>query len=163
MGYLTGHSDVVPLWEMLEQQERFQRRLLGAAPKDLTPHDRAAYVREMKVALDDELHEALGEIAWKSWASTTHFNRDAYVSELIDAWHFYMNLLLVADVSAEEFGERYMEKLRKNHARQDDGYDGVSTKCPRCKRDVTDSGVDCVLPKQGSVPGYCAVVDDLVR
>ena len=131
------------LRRMLENQEEFQRRLHGAAPKDFVPDDRAAYVREMKVALDDELHEALGEVSWKSWASAQFFNRAAYVSELVDAWHFFMNLLLVAGVTAEEFVERYERKLAKNHARQDDGYDGVSTKCPGCRRDVNDDGVDC--------------------
>jgi hypothetical protein len=129
--------------EMLRQQEEFQRRLYGVAPKDFMPDDRAAYVREMMLAHADEMHEALGEVGWKSWASSRHLNRDAYVSELIDAWHFYMNLLLVAGVTGDEFSARYEKKIAANHARQDDGYDGVSTKCPGCRRDVNDDGVDC--------------------
>lgn len=156
------------LAEMLAGQLELQKRLHGGHPKDFMPEDRAAYVREMSLALTDEVHEALGEIAWKSWAKSDHFNRDAYVGELIDTWHFLMNLLLVADVSADEFVERYHEKLKKNHQRQDDGYNGISTKCPLCKRDVNDTGVGCIMPyvpdpkgpyQLQSEPGYCEQYD----
>ena len=151
----TRPADTTALAAMLENQRLFQDRLYGAHPKDFSAEDRASYVCTMTLALTDELHEALGEVAWKPWAASEHFNRDAYVSELVDAWHFFMNLLLVADVSAAEFVGRYDAKLAKNHKRQDDGYDGVSSKCPRCRRDFNDDGVRCT-PVTTTDAGWCA-------
>ena len=42
--------------------------------------------------------------------------------ECIDAWHFFMNIMLALGFSEEEFYEMYMRKNRENHRRQDDGY-----------------------------------------
>lgn len=144
-----------PLQQMLEQQLAFQLSLHGVHPKDMVPAERADYVRTCTLALGAELHEALDEIGWKPWATSQHFNRDAYVSELVDAWHFLMNLLLVADVSGDEFMLKYRAKLEKNRKRQVDGYDGVSSKCPSCRRDFDDDGVDCVRATN-VVLGWCA-------
>lgn len=110
-------------------------------------------------ACERELGEAMDEIAWKPWAKSDHFNAVRFVEEMVDAWHFFMNMLLVAiplverelqvDVFEETVEERiagfcqwftkkYYEKHEKNTQRQRDGYDGVSTKCVWCHRDFEE-------------------------
>jgi dUTPase-like protein len=158
--YEFSDQDRVALSVMLAEQAKFQVQLYGKHPSEFTPEERADYVRTMVLAQADEMHEALGEVGWKPWADSSHFNREAFVGELVDAWHFFMNLLLVADVDAQEFTARYLAKLAKNYARQRDGYDGVSTKCPQCKRDVHDAGVTCELPITADDPGYCAITNN---
>lgn len=110
-------------------------------------------------ALEDELHEAMAEVGWKPWAKSNHFNAIRFVEEMVDAWHFFMNMLLVAmplveaeleaDTSTERVEDRvigfchwfegkYHQKHAKNAKRQEDGYDGVSTKCKYCHRDFEE-------------------------
>ena len=130
---------------MLELQHKLQVEAYKKDPADLSDEERAEFIRWNILALEDELHEALAEVGWKPWATSRHLNREEYVGELVDAFHFFMNLMLVAGVSAAELTERYLEKRDRNATRQKDGYDGVAGKCRGCKRaldDVTPSQHD---------------------
>jgi len=118
----------------------------NAYKKDITkldPEERAEFIRWNVLALEDELHEALAETGWKPWATSRHLNREAYKGELVDALHFFMNLMALADISADELLAGYQVKREKNAKRQEDGYDGVSEKCPFCKRALDDDAVNC--------------------
>lgn len=128
---------------MLQKQREFQKRVIGDAPSELQGTEKMAYIREQALALMDEVHEALAETGWKSWATSNHVNREAYLGELADVYIFFMNLMLVADITAAELSKAVLGKQVKNHKRQDDGYDGVSTKCPGCKRAYDDDAVKC--------------------
>lgn len=150
---------------MLQLQEQLQTDTYGYNFQRMLPADRIQYIKDMKLALDAELQEALDEVSWKPWATSHHINREAYISELVDAFHFLMNMLLVfgdsPDVIVSEFFTRYCLKNRVNAQRQEDGYDGVSTKCPICKRALDDSAVTCNTVKVDNCPepvlsGYCS-------
>lgn len=114
----------------------------------LVGQERVEFIRWNYIALVDELHEALQEISWKPWASAEFFNRELFLKELVDAFHFFMNLLLVAAPTpavndlAHEFVQLYLKKREINRERHAAGYDGVSDKCPNCKRALDDVGVD---------------------
>lgn len=136
------------LSEIFERQRELQTRSFGVDPSTLNENERVRYVIDMNMALQDELHEALGEIGWKPWATSRHFNRDAYVGELIDALHFLVNLFLVAGADADEVHKLYLAKANKNARRQQDGYDGLSGKCKVCGRALDDDAVNCI-------PGRC--------
>jgi dimeric dUTPase (all-alpha-NTP-PPase superfamily) len=120
------------------QQLRLQIESYDLDPQDLMAEDRAEFIRWNVLALEDELHEALNEVGWKPWATSRHLNRDAYKKELVDALHFFTNLCLVAGISADELIAGYFEKAERNAQRQVEGYDGVTTKCPNCKRELDD-------------------------
>lgn len=134
---------------MLETQADLQRDAYGVNHAFMRePSDaRATYIRDNVLALTDELHEALGEVGWKPWATSRHLNEDAYVAELVDAWHFMMNLLLATGIPPEELARKfimkYFEKVERNAARQVRGYDGVTDKCPGCHRALDDVAVAC--------------------
>lgn len=108
--------------------------------------ERADFFRWNAYAVEDELHEAGQEIAWKPWASTDHFNREAYLKELVDLLFFVGNLVLLAgavgdhatyiEELADELWELYQAKVEINAARMRDGYDGVTEKCPKCRREL---------------------------
>jgi NTP pyrophosphatase (non-canonical NTP hydrolase) len=136
-------------------QRDFQARLLGDHPVNLDGPAKMAYIREMAYALTDELHEATAETGWKSWATSNHINRPAYTGEMADVFIFMMNLLLVADITPTELMDAVRKKISKNHKRQDDGYDGVTTKCPQCKRAYDDEAVKC-YPVGTLFGGYAA-------
>lgn len=133
---------------MLTRQYRLQTGSFNVDPTGLRGKQRGEYVTYNHTALIKELGEALDEIDWKPWTSGDYFNRDNYVKELVDAWHFFLNLLLVAvprnEVGsgsivqmADEFYARYFDKAEVNARRQIDGYDGRSTKCT-CGRAMED-------------------------
>lgn len=129
--------------EALDAQHKLQIDSFGNDPKSLTDDQKVEWIRWNVLALEDELHEALQEVGWKPWAKSKHVNRDAYISELVDAFHFLMNLMLVVDCSADEFLDKYFEKRKVNQKRQAEGYDGVSNKCARCHRALDDAAVNC--------------------
>ena len=137
------------LGDMLEQQLTLQIESFGKDPTRLTGEERAEFIRWNMLALTDELHEALNEVGWKPWATNRDIDSRAFLKEMVDAWHFFMNLMLTAapglgdEISSaqdlgEWFAEQYMAKRRINAQRQTDGYDGVKDKCPTCRRSFDD-------------------------
>lgn len=131
------------LEKMIETQRLLQLRL-GYDFTSMTLEERVEYVRDMYVAAVQELGEALNETSWKRWAGGTWLNADALHGELVDTWHFLINLLLVtspgltADGVATELTDGYFRKNAVNHRRQDENYDAVSGKCPNCRRDLAE-------------------------
>jgi dimeric dUTPase (all-alpha-NTP-PPase superfamily) len=113
----------------LEAQQMLQENSFGMRLEKMTDEERIEYIRWNVVALEHELHEALDETGWKPWAQSRHINREAYVGELIDAFHFLMNLLLAVGASDVEVTEKYWAKHKVNQARQESGtYNGFTEK-----------------------------------
>jgi hypothetical protein len=110
----------------------------GRAPYTLGPDERAHFFETMNFALISELVEASNEIGWKPWATSRHLNRYEYIGELVDAWHFLMNLFLLAGATEYEIYTRYFEKQKVNIDRQLKGYDGVSSRCAFCHRNIAE-------------------------
>lgn len=132
---------------ILDHQRQLQSSSFGADPCTMQGDQRAQYIRDMTLALIDELSEALNETGWKPWASSRHVNRDAYIAELVDAVHFLANLFLVVGATEEEIVSAYLAKAEKNRLRQLNGYDGVSSKCRVCGRALDDSAVTCTADR----------------
>ena len=128
---------------MLQMQRNLQIDSYGYDPVGLEDEDLMDWVRWNTLALEDELHEALAETGWKPWATSNHIDREAVFHELIDAWHFFMNLLLVTGYDANDFYKAYCEKHHVNAIRQKNGYDGIKGKCKVCGRALDDPHVKC--------------------
>jgi hypothetical protein len=136
------------LTDLVEAQRQLQLVMPSGDPMLLDEHERAAFILWNAYALDDELHEATSEVGWKPWATSRHVNYERGMKELVDAFHFFMNLMMAfspPDVSVEElvadFVRRYDEKHAVNAKRQADGYDGVAGKCENCHRDESEAEV----------------------
>ena len=143
--------------KMMTLQEQLQVESFGYNFQRMLPAERVQYVKDMKLAIESELQEALDETGWKPWATRRDINRDAYLAELVDVLHFLMNMMLVlgddpAELAREVF-TLYCRKNKINERRQREGYDGVSTKCGHCARALDDPAVGCW--KKGD-QGYCA-------
>lgn len=119
--------------QVMAQQLELQRESFGVDPLMLVDQDRDEYVQAMALALVIEVGEVMQEISWKPWATGRWFNREAYLEELIDVLHFWMNLVLVATDKPEVLLTAYMVKHDVNAQRQADGYTGEA-KCPECGR-----------------------------
>lgn len=121
--------------QVMAQQLQLQRESFGVDPTSLKDEYRDTYVQAMALALIVELGEVMQEISWKPWASGQWFNREAYLEELIDVLHFWMNLVLVATDKPEELLAAYMIKHDVNAKRQANGYTGLE-KCSECGREL---------------------------
>jgi len=144
------------LQSIFDAQRALQINSYGQDPASLSQDDKIQFIKDMVLAAEDELHEVLGEVGWKPWATSRHINEEAYKGELVDTFHFFINLCLVVGMTAEELETRYMAKRQRNAERQAEGYDGVEGKCPGCKRAYDDSAVMCI-PEDDleGVVGYC--------
>lgn len=148
------------LIELFELQHDLQTEVYGYNFQRMLPTDRIQYVKDMKLALDAELQEALDETAWKPWTANrtvpNWVSRDAYVGEMVDVLHFFINMLLVLGDDprdlAIEVANRYLQKHDVNKQRQADGYDGKSTKCGGCGRALDDAAVMCM---RSGDQGFC--------
>lgn len=158
---ITQTSPTQPLLfgQWIEKTKYLQEEFYGQKFEDFTHEQLVEWVRINILAAEDELHEALGEISWKPWASSQFFNRDAYLGEIVDVLHFVGNLLAGAGVSDVELNAAYLEKMERNRARQRAGYTGID-KCRRCKRAVDDiiaHGGDMVQgDESGQLCNFCA-------
>lgn len=134
---------------LLRAQDELQRETYGYDFEHMTGEQKMEYIRWNMLALQNELNEALDETDWKPWTHNDErgLNLEAYVSELADAFHFFMNLLLVTGVPTDEmaiaFTQRYFHKREVNIRREAEAYDGKIGKCAGCGRDLNDEGVRC--------------------
>lgn len=64
----------------VEEQLSNQVLTYGKDPLEMVGEERAQYLRDMTLALTEELHELLRENSWKPW----HKGRDGYGSPRID-------------------------------------------------------------------------------
>lgn len=132
------------LARMIAAQKDLQVRVYGHNFKEMTLQERVDFIKENVLALTDELHELLAETSWKPWAKSEFLHVEKARSELIDAWHFMMNIQIALsywlspDDIAEQMATMYELKRGINEQRQEDGYDGRSTKCPGCNRALDD-------------------------
>jgi dimeric dUTPase (all-alpha-NTP-PPase superfamily) len=103
------------LRDMLQRQKNLQGKI------GMTNYDQE-YININALALISETMEALNETRWKPWKKQQGFSRELYTQELIDAFHFWMNMCIAVDMTADEIYEKYKEKNKENHDRQDRGY-----------------------------------------
>jgi DNA-directed RNA polymerase subunit RPC12/RpoP len=109
----------------------------------------ADYFRVQALSINCEVIEFLDEVNWKPWSDDAPGDvpdRDAAVSELIDAAHFLANLACVLGVTDEEWEAKYQAKQERNRERQRSGeYTRAKYKCPKCARELDRPGA--VQPK----------------
>lgn len=134
---------------MLENQKQMQENVYGdgTPTNELPDKERMDYIRTNVLALINELNEFLDETGWKPWAKSNHVNAEACKGELVDAWHFFMNLMNHVGMTSEDLVNGYWLKQQKNRSRQLNGYDGQKEKCPVCKRALDDDAVECEVTK----------------
>lgn len=105
---------------MLEMQKELQQRINKEKFGEIVGNQE--YISQMTLAITDEIYEALRETKWKYWSKTQTYNKENFQKELIDSWHFFMNLLIAADIDADKLFDMYCEKNKINHERQKNNY-----------------------------------------
>ena len=137
---------------MMEMQRNLQARL-GTNFADLNEVERAQFMRNHRGYLEDELAEALYEMPnYKLWKDYSNMSPEACEGawqkvrmELIDAFHFFMNLLLCAGMTAEEVFSMYTMKNKENFERQDRGYTADVSYRDQAVEEVMEAAPTCTI------------------
>lgn len=125
-------------WKWLESTRQLQEEFFGAV-YPMNGEALANYVVMNHSALVSEASELLAEFGWKAWAQPRGWvNRANALKEAVDVAHFLGNILSAIGVTDQEWEDAYRKKQEVNRQRQRDGYDGLSGKCPKCKRSYDD-------------------------
>lgn len=148
---------------LLSLQQQLQVNTYGVDPFAMLGDEKIEFMRWNAFALLDELHEAMNEVGWKPWATSRHIHVEAFAAELVDLLHFFGNLCLAAGVTSDMLAEGYVNKRRKNAERQEQGYDGLKEKCPRCRRSYDDVGAVTLAAHRICIPCYMELPRDRLR
>lgn len=147
---------------MFTAQREMQEKAYGYDFDAMTDDERIQFIKNMVLATSDELHELLGETGWKPWAKSKFINHHEYRKEVVDIFHFFMNLMLVVGMTTDELYEGYVQKRQINIQRQLREYDGVSSKMPCCQRAVEDVSFTEVRKLNGALDFVICVCGDRV-
>lgn len=141
-----SHKEGITFEVAFEIQQAMQREVFGNDVRLMPPVVLAAWIKENVFWATDELHELIQEVpAAKPWANTETIHKDAAFGELIDHFHFMMNILDALGKTPRDLLDGYVKKQKRNVARQKSGYTGED-KCPGCRRAWDD--IDAV--REGS-------------
>jgi dimeric dUTPase (all-alpha-NTP-PPase superfamily) len=108
--------------EILETIFKLQKELA-----QITTSSRYPQVREKRVSLlaTAMIHEAI-ELQrltnWKWWKRPTKFDEAQAREEVIDLWHFLVQVSIELGMTPKEILDEYLRKNQINRKRQDIGY-----------------------------------------
>ena len=119
------------LKEMFNKQEILMQRYAKNDqsfpnwPIDLRSKNDQKFVRNILLNCSEEIFEALRHFKnWKPHRKTeiTTFNRDEFLEEMVDAYKFFTEALILCGVTPEDFVGAYNSKDTKCHKRLNEGY-----------------------------------------
>jgi len=116
--------------QMWEQQLSFmkllqEKRNFPQFPADITSKQGQQFLKDIRNHLMEELFEAGQHLKnAKSHRATElpEVDREAYIEELVDALHLYIELVIASGVTVDELHEAYMKKGNINFDRIKGGY-----------------------------------------
>ena len=109
--------------ELFDIQTSFQKRVRNGS--EYIPTSLIQHARLMFIGIITEACEALETLDWKPWKKNTGVDiraSDNFKKEIIDLWHFVINLTLTSGMDVEEVVRRFKEKNKINIKRQEDKY-----------------------------------------
>lgn len=116
------NSEVDLLKDLFSRQKELSKAF-GDDFETMDLEQKEQYTKDKVLALLDEIHEVLREVNWKSWKKQKkEINRENLISELSDAFHFYINLCLVWGFTAEDIHKAYIKKDEENYERIETAY-----------------------------------------
>lgn len=152
---------------LLQKQNDLQAFLLAKKVNELDPPEMAQFFTTQAFAAVAEIVEVADETHWKPWSVRPDgedfvVSKTRYTGELADVFIFFMNMMLVGDVTMTELAQAVEAKQEKNVQRWLSGYNAKTTKCRGCGRSFDDEDVKCYAAvsaeETGSLPvfAFCA-------
>ena len=91
-----------------------------AWPLDLSKKTHQQYCRDIALRGVEEMFEALQHLKnWKPHRTTeiTEFDRDEFLEEVVDAFNYFLSLLVLTGFSSDDLYEMYVKKDEIIHER----------------------------------------------
>ena len=118
--------------DKLEHMFRAQKALqvkLGTFDKMKTEGDIQSFINQNAIAIYEEVSEILRCTPYKNpnyvkfgWKKNQVWNKHEYLGEIVDLFHFLMNLCICMGYDEDDFFDKYMEKNETNHKRKEENY-----------------------------------------
>ena len=115
--------------EMFLIQRKLQNKLGNLERIEKSEKLKQSYINQMILAIHEEAVEIMRETPYKNpeyvefgWKKNQEWNEEKYKDEIIDLWHFVMNLSIAVNMDAKEFYERYLFKNNINIERKNNSY-----------------------------------------
>jgi len=102
----------------LEKMFQMQRNLQKKIGFDLE-NPTQEYFNLMFMAIVTEASEALEETPWKPWKKTMTLNHFKLQEEVVDLWHFIINLTIAAGLTPTALFSLFSNKNKVNLGRQE--------------------------------------------
>ena len=108
--------------------QRLEKEIPGSYPNipvDISSKKGQKLCRDLALKGVEEMFEALQHLKnWKPHRKTEmpEINREEFLEEIVDAFNYFMALLIVVDVDEEKLFEAYLKKDQKIRKRLDEGY-----------------------------------------
>jgi dimeric dUTPase (all-alpha-NTP-PPase superfamily) len=80
------------------------------------------YFNLMFIGAITELCEMIEKTKWKPWKKSSKNDIKEIQKELIDVWHFIINLSIACNLEPDTLIKKFIEKNKENNKRQDNGY-----------------------------------------
>jgi len=109
------------LKELFELQRGLQKKI------DFNGMSHMQYIRLMFIGIVTEACEALETVEWKPWKQKRQTGigvekNESLRKEIIDIWHFLINLTMASGMDAENVLEMFKAKNKINMKRQEEKY-----------------------------------------
>jgi len=94
-------------------------------PVDITSKKSQQVVRDLALKGVEEMFEALGHLKnWKPHRDTDkpEVNREEFLEEIVDAFNYFLSMLVLVGVTPEDLYSAYVTKDKKIHKRLNSGY-----------------------------------------
>lgn len=90
---------------------------------DLDDPQVQASIREAAGYVVEELYEAVNLLKNKPWKQTPrHTDPDEFYKEVADAWHFWLEFMLLSGMTPELIEQYYFKVAESNDKRRETGY-----------------------------------------
>ena len=113
---LNKTKNKTDLRDLFNLQRALQKKI------DFTSMTLTQYIRLMFIGIVTEACEALECVNWKPWKQAQDNSETKFKEEIVDIWHFLINLTLASGMDAEEVMDRFKNKNKVNVKRQEDKY-----------------------------------------
>ena len=114
---------------MMRMQSELQKTYYGRSLKSFSSKEKVLQTKETIICIIDELMETLERTPWKHWKK---YDKDAYdikgddkkelCMEVVDIFHFFMNLCELWDIDAKTLYNMYIAKNQENYNRMTRNY-----------------------------------------
>ena len=107
------------------QKERIESYPIPVPLENLSDKKSQQVCRDLALRGVEEMFEALQHLKnWKPHKLTEdkEFNKEEFLEEIVDAFNYFMALLIVVDVDEEKLFKAYIKKDKKIRKRLDEGY-----------------------------------------